>query len=196
MKAEMPKWIEIQKSYIEATVEIEVAKANRTPSAFREIFEGFASAIGEQIKTDLQAYNTPEGLTALSSFSPLIAMFALLQGNTTPIIPPGEEPPTSTDTFLVPAYEYDNWTAVPAGTGLKQLRTEVRMTASQEYDCQILLQQISIRQTTVNENQQFSHYVENDIGPSGEIEGAAAYHRAKSIVQPLIQVSLLHGCQT
>ncbi len=51
-KVEMHNWVALQNLIIEKSVEIEVMKANRTPSAFREMFEGFTSGFGQQQKED------------------------------------------------------------------------------------------------------------------------------------------------
>ncbi len=51
-KTEMVHWVELQNLIIEKSVEIEVMKANRTPSALREIFEGFTQGFTQQQKTD------------------------------------------------------------------------------------------------------------------------------------------------
>ncbi len=51
-KTEMNNWVALQNLIIEKSVEIEVAKAKRTPSAFREMFEGFTSGFSTQQKDD------------------------------------------------------------------------------------------------------------------------------------------------
>ncbi len=50
---EMIRWVELQKIIIEKSVEIEVMKANRTPSAFREMFEGFTKGFTKQQADDV-----------------------------------------------------------------------------------------------------------------------------------------------
>ncbi len=51
-RTEMVNWVELQKLIIEKSVEIEVMKAIRTPSAFREMFEGFTKGFSDQQKQD------------------------------------------------------------------------------------------------------------------------------------------------
>jgi len=92
MKKEMPKWIQIQNAFIEATVEIEMAKANRTPSAFREIFEAFTSGFTEQQTDDFHNF--------INFFddagSKLLAFFGLGSSgsNDEPPPPPPDDDPT------------------------------------------------------------------------------------------------------
>ncbi len=51
-KTEMVNWVNLQNLIIEKSVEIEVAKAIRTPSAFREMFEGFTKGFSDQQTKD------------------------------------------------------------------------------------------------------------------------------------------------
>ncbi len=51
-KTEMNNWVQLQNLIIEKSVEIEVAKAIRTPSAFREMFEGFTKGFTDQQTQD------------------------------------------------------------------------------------------------------------------------------------------------
>ncbi len=55
-KTEMHNWVDLQNLIIEKSVEIEVMKAQRTPSAFREMFEGFTLGFGEQQKQDAKNF--------------------------------------------------------------------------------------------------------------------------------------------
>ncbi len=55
-KLEIQTWTNLQKIIIEKSVEIEVMKANRTPSAFREMFEGFTSGFGSQQVEDAKNF--------------------------------------------------------------------------------------------------------------------------------------------
>ncbi len=55
-KVEMHNWVELQNLIIEKSVEIEVMKANRTPSAFREIFEGFTKGFTSQQVDDAKKF--------------------------------------------------------------------------------------------------------------------------------------------
>ncbi len=90
MQAEMPKWIAIQQHYIEAGVQVEVMKANRTPSAWAEIITAFANASGEQIGDSLEGLPT-DILSSLLSGNPILALAYYLQGNANPEDPPSEE---------------------------------------------------------------------------------------------------------
>ncbi len=55
-QTEMVHWVDLQRLIIEKSVEIEVMKANRTPSAFREMFEGFTSGFGTQQVEDAKNF--------------------------------------------------------------------------------------------------------------------------------------------
>ncbi len=55
-KTEMVNWVELQNLIIEKSVEIEVMKANRTPSAFREMFEGFTKGFTTQQTEDAKSF--------------------------------------------------------------------------------------------------------------------------------------------
>ncbi len=98
MKAEMPKWIEIQQHYIEAGVTVEVMNANRTPSAWAEIITAFTSAAGQQIVATINGLSA-EGKTSILSISPILSMIYFLsqQGS---ITPPEEEEPTGDGTTI------------------------------------------------------------------------------------------------
>jgi hypothetical protein len=74
----LPDYMALQNTLIDKTVEIEVAKANRTPSAFREIFEGFTGGFTEQQKEDLGNFFG----TFTDSFSRLLGWFGLQSGTT------------------------------------------------------------------------------------------------------------------
>jgi hypothetical protein len=97
MKNEMPKWVAIQQDFIEASVQIELAKANRTPSAWAEITNGFIQGLaGQNLNIPEGTYDgTNEGLVALTSVSPLLGMLAALgqlgtgDGGTEPPPPSG-----------------------------------------------------------------------------------------------------------
>ncbi len=116
MKSEMPKWLDVQKSFIEASVAVEIAKANRTPSAFREIFESFSGAFGQQQLNDLSSYfgNDADKLNSISNTSSLLGMMTLLNTSfggtptdpTDPTEPPAGGEPTTT--FKVDT-TYDGW---------------------------------------------------------------------------------------
>ncbi len=71
-KTEMNNWVALQNLIIEKSVEIEVMKANRTPSAFREMFEGFTSGFGKQQKDDVANFFS----TLADPISKLMAWFA------------------------------------------------------------------------------------------------------------------------
>ncbi len=55
-KTEMHNWVALQNLIIEKSVEIEVMKANRTPSALREIFTGFTTGFTNQQKQDAKSF--------------------------------------------------------------------------------------------------------------------------------------------
>ncbi len=93
MRLEMPKWLDIQKDFIEASVSVEIAKAERTPSAWAEIILAFSGAAGQQIADSLNALD-PAALAAILAANPILALiysFANTNGGTTP---PPSEPPT------------------------------------------------------------------------------------------------------
>ncbi len=80
-KVEMHNWVELQNLIIEKSVEIEVMKANRTPSAFREMFEGFTKGFSEQQKNDAGRFFTSLSDTMLK----LIAWFSGRGGTDVPV---------------------------------------------------------------------------------------------------------------
>ncbi len=96
-KVEMHNWVELQNLIIEKSVEIEVMKANRTPSAFREMFEGFTKGFSEQQKQD--AGNFFAGLK--DTIMQLMSWFSTGSKSTVvqprspiqPIVPTGPVPP-------------------------------------------------------------------------------------------------------
>ncbi len=98
MGDEMPKWIEVQNRFIEATVKIEVAKATRTPSAFSEIFNAFAEALVTHNMSTLPAQwwgeqsSSPDALNAITAISPLMGLFSLFNrvSGGDPTQPPSE----------------------------------------------------------------------------------------------------------
>jgi len=55
-KTEMHNWVALQNLIIEKSVEIETMKANRTPSAMREIFEGFTGGFTTQQTEDAKKF--------------------------------------------------------------------------------------------------------------------------------------------
>ncbi len=91
-KTEMHNWVALQNLIIEKSVEIEVMKANRTPSAFREMFEGFTAGFGTQQKEDAKKFFDTLGDPIMK----LIAWFSGHRGTTikqpTPKGPTIQEP--------------------------------------------------------------------------------------------------------
>ncbi len=73
-KTEMIHWVELQNLIIEKSVEIEVMKANRTPSAMREIFEGFTSGFTTQQVTDAKKFFDSIG-------DPIMKLIAFFSGH-------------------------------------------------------------------------------------------------------------------
>ncbi len=82
---EIQNWTNLQKIIIEKSVEIEVMKANRTPSAFREMFEGFTSGFATQQKDDA-------GKFFASLTDPIMKLMAWFAGHKTTIIDPNQDP--------------------------------------------------------------------------------------------------------
>lgn len=76
----LPNYQSLQNDIIEASVQIEKAKATRTPSAFREIFEAFTGGFSEQQKEDLGNFFG----TFTDSFSRLLGWFGLNSTSTEP----------------------------------------------------------------------------------------------------------------
>jgi len=108
MKDEMPKWIQIQNDFIEATVKIEIAKANRTPSAFREIFEAFTAGFTEQQTDDFHNFIN----LFTDAGSKLLAFFGLGSASPPSEEPPAEEPPSEEPPAEEPPSEPDAIDAV------------------------------------------------------------------------------------
>ncbi len=80
-KVEMHNWVELQNLIIEKSVEIEVMKANRTPSAFREMFEGFTKGFSNQQKEDAGKFFAGLNDTLLK----IMAFFTGHRGSSVPI---------------------------------------------------------------------------------------------------------------
>jgi len=80
MKDEMPKWLDIQQSYIEAGVQVEIAKATRTPSAWAEIINAFVGASTTEVEAQITDFfdGSNESLQTLTLLSPVLALMALL----------------------------------------------------------------------------------------------------------------------
>ncbi len=95
MADEMPKWLDIQQNFIEASVAIEIAKAKRTPSAWAEIIQAFSGGATEQIAASLDSLD-PTALGALLAANPILALiysFSKTGGGTTPpTTPPTPDP--------------------------------------------------------------------------------------------------------
>lgn len=106
MAFEMPKWIEIQKKFIEASVEVEIAKANRTPSAWVEILQAFGGATLEE--TGKQIDSLPEiEKTFILSINPILAVLYSIY-----ILGPGSIPTPPLPPISLPCEQGENW-AVP-----------------------------------------------------------------------------------
>ncbi len=84
-KTEMHNWVALQNLIIEKSVEIEVMKANRTPSAFREMFNGFTSGFSTQQEEDAKSFFSSIGDPIMK----LMAWFSGHRGKNIDPIPPG-----------------------------------------------------------------------------------------------------------
>ncbi len=81
MADNMPDWLDIQENFIEASVQVEVLKANRTPSAWAEIITAFTGAAGQQIVASIDGL-IPEAKSTVLSTSPMLALiYFLSQGS-------------------------------------------------------------------------------------------------------------------
>ncbi len=103
-KTEMNNWVELQNLIIEKSVEIEVMKAIRTPSAFREMFEGFTKGFTDQQGEDAKSF-----FASLSDpIMKLMAWFSGHKGSSTTTVtqPTTVETITDEGTLAPPPVEF------------------------------------------------------------------------------------------
>ncbi len=110
-KLELQNWTNLQLTIIEKSVEIEVMKANRTPSAFREMFEGFTSGFTTQQTEDASKFFAQQSDPLLKLmawfargvqqiFSPSSETTTTTTGDTTGSTSPGDTSPHTTTTTV------------------------------------------------------------------------------------------------
>jgi hypothetical protein len=120
----LPSYIELQNTLIEKTVEIELAKANRTPSAFREIFEAFTAGFTEQQKNDFG--NFLQGLS--DGFSKFLSFFGVNSSST-------QEPEPQPET-IDPNIEYNitfNYVYTDTCDGTQKENTHTNYTGTKQW---------------------------------------------------------------
>ncbi len=121
MELSMPKWIDIQQHYIEAGVQVEVMKANRTPSAWAEIITAFAGAAGQQVAASLNGLPEP-ALQAILASNPILSLiYGIANSPTSPGgTDPGTDPGVLPEQPPLPEPDDNSWVP-PVGTNWGQL---------------------------------------------------------------------------
>lgn len=170
----LPDAMSVMNDIIESSVQIEKAKAERTPSAFREIFEAFTGGFTEQQKEDLGNFFG----TFSDSFSKLLGWFGLQESITT-------EPPntsfnhtytwakyTKTQTSNLPAWHYNIENVESTFTG----------------DCTVIANNIASLQNTMDSNQWAANATFPEaVTDTTELDAFIAFWNAHNAQQGLIQ---------
>ncbi len=120
-KTEMHNWVELQNLIIEKSVEIEVMKANRTPSALREIFEGFTAGFSTQQVDDAKKFFA----SITDPIMKLMAFFSGHKATNAPSQQPSFTPPATNAPSQQPSFTPPTITVPSQGINPNITQTDV-----------------------------------------------------------------------